>query len=62
MSQEHSMASLLERVAELEVALRPFALLAGIYGHLPDDRRLLSTAIGNITAADIKRARAAVAD
>lgn len=62
MSTEHSCASLLQRIADLEAALRPFAVLAGIYGRLPDDRRLLSTAIGDLTVADIKRARRLVAD
>jgi hypothetical protein len=61
-STEHSIATLLARVDELERALRPFALLFAMYGRLPDDRRLLSTAIGDITAGDIKRARRAVAD
>jgi hypothetical protein len=59
---DYSLAELLDRVRELEVALRPFAKLYGMFGHLPDDRRVLSTAIGDIVARDIKTARRAVAD
>ena len=62
MATEHSMASLLERVAQLEAALRPFAKIAEMHLHRRDDARIVSTAIGDITVADVRRARRLVAD
>jgi len=62
MSTEHSVASLLARIAELEAALRPFALLAQIYERRPDDLRLVSTVIGDITVGHVRHARRTVAD
>ena len=62
MSTEHSMATLLARVAELERALRPFAKIGKQYIYARDDRVLLSVAGGNITIGDAKRAHAAARD
>ena len=62
MSVEHSLASLLQRVADLEAALRPFARLAEIYAPRRDDVRLVSTVVGDITVGDIRRARRVVED
>jgi hypothetical protein len=62
MAVEDSMASLLAYVADLEAALRPFAVLAQMYERRPDDVRLVSTAVGDITVGHLRRARRAVAD
>lgn len=62
MATEHSVASLLEENARLREALRPFARVADVYAGRPEGTRLVSTFVGNITIADVRRARRLVAD
>ena len=57
-----SASELLGRIAELEAALRPFAALAQMYDRRPDEVRLVSTAVGDITVAHLRQARRTVCD
>lgn len=49
------------RIAALEQALEPFAKLAGDLQRRPDSTVVASTAGGEITAGDVRRAAAALA-
>lgn len=60
MPAEHSIATLLARVHELEAALRPFAAMAEVYRNRPGEVRLLSCATGEVTVRDFARARTAM--
>ena len=55
-----TVANLLARVAELESALRPFAAIAPTFANRRPEVRLLSAAGGDVTVANLLRARVAL--
>lgn len=57
MPAERSVATLLARIGELEAALRPFAAIAPTFANRRPEVRLLSAAGGDVTVANLQRAR-----
>lgn len=55
-----TVAEMLAKIGEMQEALEPFAALAPIYARRPDWQRLVSTAQGDISVADLRRAAAAI--
>lgn len=55
-AREWSLASLLERVTELESALKPFALVAPAFAGRAPGARIISTAIADVTIGDLQEA------
>ena len=58
---ECTVASLLERVAELEEAIEPFAQVAGWFEHQRPMHSVITTGNGDITVDDLLAARAVLA-
>jgi len=48
------------RILELETAILPFAKLAGAFARRPASAPVASTAVGEITVADLRAARRAL--
>jgi hypothetical protein len=61
MSEPASVAVLLQRIVDLETALRPFAELASVFDGRPDAVAIASTWRGSIVVRDLRRAREALA-
>jgi hypothetical protein len=58
---EFAVASLLERVAELEEAIEPFAQVAGWFEHQRPMHSIITTGNGDVTVDDLLVARAVLA-
>lgn len=58
--QEHSVASLIDRVGKLERAARVFVVMAGAFQDKDADKVLFSSALGAIRVRDLQTMAAAV--
>ena len=54
--RQWTVADLLQRVAELETALTPFAVAASAFRARPDAARVFSSFAADITVGDLRRA------